>query len=72
MSDVQKFIEFLKRWGAYDNFVSKMRPNYLEQCNNLEPRTFVSSAFDWAAMGAYEYWSDIDSKWQQTLNKTYA
>ena len=68
---MEKFIEFLERNNAWENFERNFIKqgtdvkNYRRLCKTLE-RSHLSIAFTWAkTKEGPEYWSRLNAKWRQ-------
>lgn len=69
MTDYEKFIKFLKKERVYRKFVAnKTVPNiFLEK---QDPYNYFSVSFVWHDTSEGDYfWSDLNKKWLNILNK---
>ena len=59
------FVTFLKHHNAYDEFITQD----FQYTKNIQFSQLLIDTFDWEESSeGYEYWDDIDDKWQSLVN----
>ena len=61
---MKKFLEFLKKNDALDNFLDAY-----PDLDELPPRRYISGSFSWASTEqGFDYWSKLHFKWTSELD----
>ena len=61
---MKKFLEFLKKNDALDNFLDAY-----PDLDELPPRRYISGSFGWYdTVQGYNYWNQLHYKWIKELN----
>lgn len=65
---IQKFDEFLKKYGAYELYDRKLKTPKNELLKHLAPENFITKAFDWHILD-WTFLSKLNDLWLKELKK---
>lgn len=65
---IQKFDEFLKKYGAYELYENRLAQPKNELLKRFPPNKFFTQAFDWSLLECV-FWNSLNNLWIDELKK---